>query len=70
MRREKRRVKSARIQFWYDVSYDQALFCETYFALSTYHASGVQCGGICMRYITLAICLPCHAAVVCATVLH
>ena len=54
--------KTHRSQFWYDVSHDEALFCETYFALCMYHASGVQCRGICLRYITLAICLPCHVA--------
>ena len=57
--------KKHRRQFWCDVSYDQALFCETYLALSTYRASGVQCRGTCMRYITLAICFtqPCSCGV-------
>ena len=31
------------------------ILCDTYFALSTNHASGVQCRRICLRYITLAI---------------
>ena len=47
--------KTHRSQNWYDVSHDRALFCETHFALSTCHASGV-CRGICLRYITLVFC--------------
>ena len=57
--------KTQRSQFWYDVSYDQALLCETYFALTTHHASGVLCRGICVRCITLAVyfILPCRCGV-------
>ena len=38
--------KTHQSQFWYDVSYDQAR-CETYFVLSTYHASGCVGESVC-----------------------
>ena len=57
--------KTHRSQFWYDVSYDQTLFCETYFALTIFCASCVLYRGICLRYITLALflTLPCCCGV-------
>ena len=55
MREERKNPhKTHRRQFWYDVSHDQTLSCETDCVLSTCHASGVQCLKICLCSITLA----------------
>ena len=62
-RREGRRVKRARIhrkRIGASSGTIYLLFRETYFALSTYHAPGVLCRGICLRCITLAKFLTCH----------
>ena len=52
-----RKNPQRRNQNWRGVSCGRALFCGTCFALCTCRASGVLCRGICMRYITLAICV-------------
>ena len=66
---EERKIpqKTRRSQFWCDVSYDQALFIETHFALCTYHASGVLSVNLYALHHTCYTCLPCHVAAGCGT---